>query len=154
MSLFFKTSAQLKPPWREGVSIYDHIRAGVAEGGGLDDYSLPDDAQLLDKRGLAFASGALDGSYGHHGSSAEKASRKVVNLVKKIASGGHEKEQIELYWELVDDQLISFLDPTLDVLASMNVERRPPLQAYARLVSKRGLHRGPVKFGHKSGIGL
>ncbi|MDO6518530.1 hypothetical protein [Zobellia uliginosa] len=136
-------------PWKDYSSIFKHIKNNIDSTGKLSDNGdkLPDDSRRFKEGELKWVSGGMDGAFGHHGGSNQKTINKVAKLTKKISTNGKLEDKIELYNLLIEDNLMDFIDPTLEKIVNLNVHSEPHLHNWAKWLAFESPDRGAVKFG-------
>lgn len=136
-------------PWKDYSSIFEHIQNNIDSTGKLSDNGdkLPDDTRRFKEGELRWVSGGMDGAFGHHGGSNQKTINKVAKLTKKISTNGKLEDKIELYNLLIEDNLMDFIDPTLEKIVNLNVNSEPHLHNWAKWIAFESPDRGAVKFG-------
>lgn len=140
----------LDTPWKDYPSIFEHIKNNInAETGILTDIGdkLPDDSRRFKEGELRWVSGAMDGAFGHHGGGDRKSINKVTVLTKKISEKGNLEDKIEQYRILEKDNIMDFIDPTLEEIIKLNVYSEPHLHNWAKWLTFESPDRGAVKFG-------
>ncbi len=136
-------------PWNGFSSIYSFIVKNIHDGKLPDDLKLPDNERRFKPGDIQFVAGGLDGAFGHHGNAGgdKKTANKIVRLVKNIALNNNLSDKVELYKILASDNIIDFIDPTLEKIAKARIPIEPYLHNYANWLAKESPDRGPVKFG-------
>ncbi len=136
-------------PWKDYPCIYEHIKNNIDPTGKLSDAGdkLPDDSRRFKEGDLRWVSGGMDGTFGHHGGGNRKAVNKIAKLTKKISENGRRKDKIEIYNLLIEDNLMDFIDPTLEKIVNLNVHSEPHLHNWAKWLAFESPDRGAVKFG-------
>jgi len=136
-------------PWNGFSSIYSFIEENIHDGKLPDDLKLPDDERRFKLGDIQFVAGGLDGAFGHHGNAGgdKKTANKIVRIVKNIALNNNLSDKVELYKILASDNIIDFIDPTLEKIFKTRIPIEPYLHNYANWLAKESPDRGPVKFG-------
>lgn len=138
----------VQPPWEPRPSIYGHIRdhvvpgqPGLAEGG----ETLPDER---DDGGLKFASGAMDGAFGHHYGGTDDARAKLLHRTLTVVLDDASPRKLDkLYRLLVDGSALESVDALLDLIVDgpeLDAER---LEQLAVWLATKAPDREPVKLG-------
>ncbi len=139
-------------PWLRTPSIAAHIRGHVDPRTGkldLTGYQLPDDERHFAGSAFRWAPGAMDGVFGGAPEADEnqKIARTVVGHVAAIARKNSEDAKIRLYRLLLEDHILGFIDPALEMIADADLTIEPYLRPFARFLAEHAPDRGPVKFG-------
>lgn len=150
LSFFKKNRTEsINFPWRDYPSIFSHIETNIGPTGKLNSSAdkLPDDSRRFRAGELRWVSGGLDGAFGHHGGSNQKIINEIATLTKKISTDGKIEDKIKLYNLLIGDNLMDFIDPTLEKIANLNIHSDPYLHTWAAWLAFESPDRGAVKFG-------
>ncbi len=138
-------------PWYNLPSVFEYIKANLDSDGNLskEGNKLPDEERRYENEKVRWIAGGLDGTLSYHAQSGNSAkdTKKVVELVKAISQKNSLSKKVELYNLLLKDNLMEFIDPSLEKIAALNLSIKPYLTEYARWLAFKGADRGPVKFG-------
>ena len=150
MSLFSCSEKENEDtPWKDYPSIFNHINANINSIGKLTENGneLPDEDRRFEDGSLRWVSGGMDGAFGHLGGENQKIIDEVAELTKKISTGGKLSDKIALYNIVVEDNLMDFIDPTLEKIVELNIYPDPYLHSWAKWLAFESPDRGAVKFG-------
>ena len=150
MSLFSCSEKENEDtPWKDYPSIFEHISANINSIGKLTEKGdkLPDEDRRFEDGSLRWVSGGMDGAFGHLGGENQKIIDEVAELTKKISTGGKLSDKIALYNIVVEDNLMDFIDPTLEKIVELNIYPDPYLHSWAKWLAFESPDRGAVKFG-------
>ena len=138
-------------PWKDYPPIYTHINQHINPEGKLleSGETLPDEERRFPPGDLRWIAGGKDGAFGHHGGDGgdENKAKNVANLVNAIAQTGDVRKHAELYTILLDDDLIDFIDLSLNAIIAHKPPIKPHLRTFARWLVTESPDRGPLKFG-------
>jgi hypothetical protein len=124
------------------------IRTHLDGQGRLTDRALhlPDEPPR-DPNAIRWSAGAMDGVMGHHGEGHDRKSAKsTAALLVKTSRKPRERTLKKLYRTLLDDDVVSYVDPMIEELVSARPDADAIHQVGRWLVTTAG-HRGPVKIG-------
>jgi hypothetical protein len=131
-----------------GVPIYEHIRANVEPSLGRlpARTGLPDDDKAMSGQ-LRWAPGAMDGVFSQHGSAhGAKRAEEVAGLLSLACRRPSVRNLHDLYRAVADDDVLTYVDALVEVLAREPPERQA-LRAVGRWLATTAADRGPVKLG-------
>ncbi|MCG8569978.1 MAG: hypothetical protein MJB14_07535 [Spirochaetes bacterium] len=136
-------------PWRNYPSLFDHIKNNLDSNGKLTDWGnkLPDESRRYKEGELRWVSGGMDGAFSHHFGGNQKTIAKIVNLTQVISAKGRLEDKIEVYHILLKDNLMEYIDPTLEKIINLEVYPEPYLHNWAKWLAFESPDRGTVKFG-------
>lgn len=148
---FRKRNEIEKPLWEDGDSIYQHISENLEPTSGRikkSAYKLPDEEKRFKPGELRFGGGSLDGIFVYHiRDSNSKLAPEVAKLIHVIAKTGSYKSKLELYRILENDNLLWYIDESLEKAIGLGISADPYLHDFAKLLSTTSPDRGAVKFG-------
>lgn len=134
--------------WGERPAIYEHVRRhllpageGLAPGG----EELPDESE--NQTGFRWAAGAFDGSFGHHFASSEEVERtgEVLRSLLAVLDRA-DPERIRVFYGLLRvGGALEIVDPLLEAVRTVPVEKPERLRALARWLAMHAPDREPVK---------
>lgn len=138
-------------PWQDQQSIYEHIQNNIdPETDGLlkSGFALPDEQKRFPEGELRWVAGGLDGAFGHHGGGDKEVDQAqiIFENVAQIAHDDLHEAKLTLYDELTADNLLDYIDTTLQKLVEDNVPPYPHLHAFVKMIVQEASDRGPIKF--------
>jgi hypothetical protein len=138
-------------PWLDSPSIYDHISRHIdSETGRLPEAHqlLPDEDRRTSGMKFKWAPGALDGAFGHHWAPQQDANliKQVSQYIRDITIKNSRDAKISIYKILLQDDLLGFIDESLEIIAASVVHPTTNLHEFAHFLAKTAPDRGPVKF--------
>lgn len=141
----------IEPPWGDRQSIYEHIKThivdgqdGLVEGGD----TLPDDAAIFDDNSVRWASGALDGAFGHLGGGS-KPSHEAGRAYKQLKASLAKPTQqnfFSLYETLTKASAIDLVDPLLELVVNDRTIDANRFFDVSIWLATKAADREPVKF--------
>ncbi|MHC4389156.1 MAG: hypothetical protein ACYSX1_11170 [Planctomycetota bacterium] len=147
-----KFSRSREAPWNRSPSIYSHIKKHIDQATGCisdEGDKLPDEERRFKPEELKWVSGGLDSVFGHLSGAGgnTKMAKKVGGLIIKIARTDSTNAKIRLYKLLLEDSILDYVDPALDLVTKAKVSVQPYLHTFSRFLLEQAPDRGPVKFG-------
>ena len=136
-------------PWAGKPSIYEYIVSALDDEGRLRDAKLPDDEEYWAGHAVRWVAGGMDGTFSHHaGGQADtaKVQALVQLLVKQSRSPGN-KTRRATYLKLMQEEVLSVIDPLLESLREHPGVVIPKLYQEAECFARYGAHRNVVKLG-------
>ncbi len=137
-------------PWYNLPSIAEHIQRHLDDTGELTEQgeTLPDEQRRFKEGELRWIAGGKDGTMGHHfgGGSDTKKAQNLAMLLRDVAKKNSLSKKVEVYNALLEDDLLSYIDPLLDLIQQKNISPEPQLHEFGRWLAREGHDRGPVKF--------
>lgn len=136
-------------PWAGKPSIYEYIVSALDDEGRLRDAKLPDDEEYWAGHAVRWVAGGMDGTFSHHaGGQADtaKVQALVQLLVKQSRSPGN-KTRRATYLKLMQEEVLSVIDPLLESLREHPGVVIPKLYQEAEWFARYGAHRNVVKLG-------
>ncbi|MEC0207422.1 limonene hydroxylase [Paenibacillus ehimensis] len=136
-------------PWAGKPSIYEYIVSALDDEGRLRDAKLPDDEEYWAGHAVRWVAGGMDGTFSHHaGGQADtaKVQALVQLLVKQSRSPGN-KTRRATYLKLMQEEVLSVIDPLLESLRERPGVVIPKLYQEAEWFARYGAHRNVVKLG-------
>ncbi|MVO14475.1 hypothetical protein [Parasedimentitalea huanghaiensis] len=139
------------PPWGDRKSIYDHIAEHInperhedlSEGG----YRLPDEPEA-DPNSISFASGAMDGMFGHHGSS--KIQDEIVSdlhaALMSACENASDRNVHSLYRMFKDSSALEVVDPLVKRIHEQQVINGGRIREIVYWFTTKAADREPVKL--------
>ncbi|WP_157760995.1 hypothetical protein [Chitinophaga caeni] len=140
-------------PWEQRPAIFEILKANLDENDQpiVQELPLPDEDRIhiADGNQLQWAAGARDGVLTFHANPAEITQKavQIAELVKAIADNNGLDDRIALYGILMKDDVLHYLDTTIEHILNLSVKVRPYLHAFARWLAFHAPDRGAVKFG-------
>lgn len=136
-------------PWKGKVTIFEFVKEQVDTHKKIIDETLPDEEELFKGEKIRFISGARDSLFG--GLLTKNNQHKIINnllkLVRQQAKYQNNKTRRATYVKVMNDSLIDFIDPFLEVLRQQEDIDLNNLYEEALWFIKNSAHRGAVKFG-------
>jgi hypothetical protein len=141
----------IEPPWGDRQSIYEHIKAhivdgqdGLVEGGD----TLPDDAVRFGDNSMRWASGGLDGVFGHHGAgeSVSDAAGTAFGQLKAALAEPTQQNLNSLYETLTKARAIEIADPLLERVVNDGTIDANRFREFSVWLATKAADREPVKF--------
>jgi hypothetical protein len=137
-------------PWTDGSPIYEHVRTyldptgGLLAGGG----ELPDESRFSTGSSVRWAPGAMDGVLGHHLSPSDqsKAVQAALKRLEAVLKRPDEARLTEFYRGLLDDRILSYIDPFLEAIIEKGTLPRDRVSDLARWIATNAPDREPVKL--------
>lgn len=135
-------------PWDSHPSIYEFLKQAEPGSGDRSELKLPDNEKFEGDGKLSFAAGAMDGIASHHmGSDPDtEAVGRAAKLLATYCSQPTAANKLELYRWVLDNNVLSLLDPLLERLSEMKVDVRR-LYELAYSLTTESPDREPVKLG-------
>jgi len=139
------------PPWRNRVSLYQHIQEHLNKDGSMlfIGRTLPDEflRNTADDRALDANGIDEDAGYDVDLDDRKKVATRIADLLDAVARSGALSPKIALYRLLVDDRALACLGLGIEKLAEKSAPFEPYLHAFARFLVKESPDRGPLKLG-------
>jgi hypothetical protein len=139
----------VSPPWGNRPSIYGHIVASLQAGRRLSsaEERLPDEAEAAEKVGFRWASGALDGAFGHFGGREENDSgaAAIVAELQALTEKATNDRARRLYSLLSKCSTIDHVDALLPMITHSARLPTDRVRAVARWLATGAPDREPVK---------
>jgi hypothetical protein len=141
----------IEPPWGDRRSIYQHVRAhivdgqdGLAEGGD----TLPDDVVRFGDNSVRWASGGLDGVFGHHGAgeNASDAAGTAFEQLKAALAEPTQQNFDDLYETLTNASAINIADPLLERVVKDGTIDANRFRSLSVWLAMKAADREPVKL--------
>ena len=139
------------PPWGDRKSIYDHIAKHIesdrAEGLSEEGYRLPDEPET-DPNSISFAPGALDGAFGHHGSTKpdDEIVRNLHSALDAACQSASDRNIRALYQLTLDSSALGVIDPLIERISEEQVLDADRLREIVLWFTTKAPDREPVKF--------
>lgn len=139
------------PPWDDRKSIFDHIAAHIEPGRiqGLSEegYRLPDEPEA-DPNSISFAPGAMDGAFGHHGSTKfdDEIVRSLHSALVSACQSASEHNVQTLYKLILDSSALGVIDPLIERILEEQVLDENRLREIVFWFTIKAPDREPVKF--------
>ncbi|RAJ08436.1 hypothetical protein LX64_01087 [Chitinophaga skermanii] len=139
-------------PWENRPSIFGVLKSNLDENHDpiQQEMTLPDEDRMHGEGSqLQWAAGARDGvlSYHTNDDNLNQKATEMAWLVKAIAENNHLKDLTLLYDILMRDDVLHYLDATIEKILTLSVRVQPYLHNYARWLAFESPDRGAVKFG-------
>ncbi|KPV58025.1 limonene hydroxylase [Paenibacillus sp. A3] len=136
-------------PWAGKPSIYEYIVSALGDQGRLNDARLPDDDEYWAGHSVRWVAGGMDGTFSHHaGGQAETAKvQALVQLLVKQSRSPGSKTRRATYLKLMQEDVLSVIDPLLESLREHPGVVIPNLYQEAEWFARYGAHRNVVKLG-------
>lgn len=136
-------------PWAGKLSIYEFIVSALDEQGRLNDAGLPDDDEYWAGHSVRWVAGGMDGTFSHHtGGQADTAKvQALVQLLVKQSRDPGSKTRRATYLKLMQEDVLSVIDPLLESLREHPGVVIPNLYQEAEWFARSGAHRNVVKLG-------
>lgn len=149
---FFKRKNTILLPWIGKESIYNYIKRNLnSEGNVSSEFEkLPDDNEFFEDKSFRWIPGAMDGVLIHHAASSHEEKNKIIRLSKllrKQITKPSNASRRETYLAFMDDSILSYIDPLLELLRKQPDLNFQVLYDEAKWFAKKGAHRGVVKMG-------
>jgi hypothetical protein len=141
--------AKLGRPWGDRQALFEFVR-GLGAREMWDRWrivdSLPDDD--LDKKGVRWAAGAMDGVGVHHlgGQEADNTPAAIAQLLDKTIVQPTPEAFRVLYAYLLEHPALSYLDPLNQVIAEKTADRGKELLTLGRYMLRNAADREPMKY--------
>lgn len=135
-----------KLPWENRESVYKFIKNNINEYGKLTNDTLPDESLRVGENGIRWVAGAMDGVIGHH-SSCQNIDKQLAMLIKKISVNARKKDKIEFYNVVVEDNVLSIIDSTLQEIVKLDTRITNNLYEWCKFLVLESPDRGAVKIG-------
>jgi hypothetical protein len=139
----------VSPPWGDRPSIYGYIAAHIQAGHSFSgaEERLPDEAEAAEKVGVRWASGALDGVFGHHGGAdeTESAAEAIVAELQALTEKATKDRAKRLYSLLSTSSTIDHVDALLSMVTQSAKLQTDRVRAVARWLAIGAPDREPVK---------
>ena len=153
MLRFFKQPpwdiSRVSPPWGNRPSIYAYIAAHIESGGTFSsaDERLPDETEATEKVGFRWASGALDGAFGHHGGGddTENGAEAIAAELQALTEKATNDRARRLYTVLSKCSTIDHVDALLPIITKSASLQPDRVRAVARWLATGAPDREPVK---------
>jgi hypothetical protein len=137
------------PPWGDRPSIYDYIAAHVQAGRSFSssEERLPDETEAAETVGFRWASGALDGVFGHHGAGDEtqSAAEAILAELQAVTEKATNERAKRLYSLLSKCSTIDHVDALLPMITRSAKLQTDRVRAVARWLVTGAPDREPVK---------
>lgn len=155
MFKFFKKSVWppnfQNPPWGDRKSIFDHIAAhiepGCTQGLSKEGYRLPDEPEA-EPNSISFAPGAMDGAFGHLGST--KSDGEIVRILYSVlvsaCQSASDHNVKSLYKLILDSSTFGVIDPLIERILEEQVLDADRLREIVFWFTTKAPDREPVKF--------
>lgn len=151
MFKFLKRKDTILLPWVGKESIYSYIKRNLDSEGKLSTEfeKLPDEAEFYKDKPIRWVSGAMDGVMGHHAGPGEEKDKviSILKLLRKQIAKPTSATRRELYIAFMDDGILRYIDPLLELLRKQSDLNFQGLCNEAKWFAKEGAHRGVVKMG-------
>lgn len=136
-------------PWVDKLSIYETIKSQLNEQGRLTDDKLPDDEEFWVGHRFRWAAGGMDGAFGHHASVGKEEAKikEMIHLLAKQSRKPSNKTRRASYLKLMQEDVISVIDPLLEALRKQPGINMQNLYNEAYWLTEIAAHRNVVKFG-------
>jgi hypothetical protein len=136
-------------PWGDRPSIYGYIAAHIQAGHSFSgaEERLPDEAEAAEKVGFRWASGALDGGFGHFGGGdeAQNSAEAILAALQALTEKATDERARRLYSQLTKSSAIDHVDALLPMLTQSAKLQAGRVQAVARWLAMGAPDREPVK---------
>lgn len=148
---FFKKKETVLLPWVGREAIYSYIKRNLDSEGKLpaEHEELPDSSDFYQDKPFRWAAGAMDGVVTHH-ANPEEEKAKIIHISKRlrqqIAKPSNTTRR-ETYLAFMDDGIVGYIDPLLELLTKQSDLNFQTLYHEARWFAEAGAHRGVVKMG-------
>ncbi|MEM9715186.1 MAG: hypothetical protein AAF826_01580 [Pseudomonadota bacterium] len=139
------------PPWGDRKSIFDHIAAHIeperAQGLSEEGYRLPDEPEA-DSSSISFAPGAMDGAFGHHGStkSDDEIVRSIHAALVSACQNASDRNVRSLYKLILDSSALAVIDPLIERILEEQALDADRLREIVVWFATKAPDREPVKF--------
>ena len=139
------------PPWGDRKSIFDHIAAHIEPGRiqGLSEkgYRLPDEPEA-DPDSISFAPGAMDGIFGHHGStkSDDEIVQSLHSALVSACQSASDRNIRSLYKLILDSSALGVIDPLIERIIEEQALDADRLREIVVWFATKAPDREPVKF--------
>src|SRR5688572_17101377 len=152
MLRFFKQPpwdiSRVSPPWGDRPSIYAYVAAHIESGRTFSsaDERLPDETEAAEKVGFRWASGALDGAFGHHGGGdTENGAEAIAAELQALTEKATNDRARRLYTLLSKCSTIDHVDALLPMITQSAKLQPDRVRAVARWLATGAPDREPVK---------
>ena len=139
------------PPWGNSESIYDHLAKHIepdrTEGLSEEGYRLPDEPEA-DPNSISFAPGAMDGAFGHHGStkSDDEIVRNLHSALDAACQSASDRNIRALYELTLDSSALDVIDPLIERISEEQLLDANRLREIVFWFTTKAPDREPVKF--------
>ena len=139
------------PPWGDRKSIHDHIAKHIepdrAQGLSDEGFRLPDEPKA-DPNSISFAPGAMDGAFGHHGStkSDDDIVLKLHSALDAACQSASNRNIRALYLLTLDSSALGVIDPLIERISKEQVLDADRLREIVLWFTTKAPDREPVKF--------
>lgn len=143
-------TSRFPSPWSDGTPIYKHVKTHLDSTSGLlaGGEELPDEARISTGSSVRWAPGALDAVFGHHMSSSDqkKAVQTALKRLEAALKRPDEARLTEFYRGLLEDSVLSYIDPFLEAIVEKGTLPRDRVGDLARWIATNAPDREPVKL--------
>ena len=148
----WKTS-DFTPPWESNrkpifAFIKEHTENGTRSLS-KEGQNLPDDSVFYEGKRLCWGAGAMDGVFGHHVGKGEQGTGAgtIRDCLEKVLCNPSEQNVSLLYKELLSEDVLSFIDELIPIVASDERLDYGRLVTFMRWLTTNAPDRCPVKVG-------
>ncbi|MFB6365299.1 limonene hydroxylase [Paenibacillus elgii] len=136
-------------PWAGKPSIYEYIVSALDDRERLANDTLPDDDQYWAGHSMRWVAGGMDGTFSHHtaGQADTAKVQALVQLLVKQSRSPGSKTRRATYLKLMQEDVLSVIDPLLESLREHPGVVIPNLYQEAEWFARHGAHRNVVKLG-------
>ncbi len=136
-------------PWYNKPSIYEHIKTNIGPDGILETLDLPGEKESYIEGNFRLSPRTNEGMFFHFTEKKEniKEAKLLANHIIEISKTDSLSEKIKLYNFLQRDEIVSVLEPSMDIILEANLDPELYLYNYAKWLAFESPSIGSVKLG-------